>query len=509
MGPVVVRRRGRRSVAFVVGLLVALALAACSSGGGVGSAGSTAGSDGTSLHWGSCERSYEHSYTCAKLSVPLDPARPAGTQITIALIRTKATGKKIGSLLLNPGGPGVSSLAAWDSLSGVVSDDLHKRFDVIGFDPRGVGDSTSVHCTDARGLDAYTSLDFDPRSAVERQTLLAGAQRLAQGCAAQSGSLLPYVGTTFAAADMDRIRAALGETKLTYLGFSYGTFLGAEYAHQFPDRVRGLVLDGALDPSEPAIQGTIEQSVGFQRQLDRFLADCEAKNASKRSCGWKFTGDAHAALRALVAKVDAAPVPARSGRELASGQLFFGIAFALYDEASWPTLAKALQAVSTGDGSALLALSDSYNERDANGSYSNSIEANLAINCRDYPTPQTPDAAFAAAADAGRSAPDFGAANMNLGLACLFLPPSARGTALADPSAPSAPPILVVATTGDPATPYSQGVSLARKLGSGVLVTNVGEQHTAYGYSACVTKIVDAYLTDLTVPPAGTRCDDE
>jgi len=470
-----------------------------------GCSSSTSNGGGSSLPWGKCARSYDHAYTCANLAVPLDPAQPAGATITIALIRTKATGSKIGSLLVNPGGPGQSALESWDYLSETVSPAVRKRFDLVGFDPRGVGDSTSVRCADPKGLDAYTALDFDPQTSAQRQALIDGAKALADGCVARSGSLLPYVGTAYAAADMDRIRAAVGDEKLTYLGFSYGTFLGAEYAHLFPDHVRAMVLDGALDPSEPPVQSTIEQSAAFQRQLDRFLADC----ASKKSCAWTFTGDAHAAFRALVAKVDQAPLPAGGGRVLAPGQLFVGVGVALYDQSSWPVLARALQAVSRGDGSAMLMLADQYNERNADGTYSNSIEANLAINCRDYAPPASVDAAFAAAAQAAQAAPDLGASNMNLGLACVFFPPADTGTTIGPLTAAGAPPIVVVATTGDPATPYDQGVALAKELTTGVLVTNVGEQHTAYGYSACVDKTVDSYLINLTVPAVGLRCDDE
>jgi pimeloyl-ACP methyl ester carboxylesterase len=498
-----------RGIALVAAMALVGGLASCSSGSDSGS-GSDTGS-GTEppvstvaggIQWGSCVENYPHQYSCGRLEVPLDPAQPTGEKITLALIRTKAAGTKTGSLLVNPGGPGASALDSWDGLSRQISASVHKHFDVIGFDPRGVGQSTAVHCGNAAALDAYTSLDFDPRTSAERQALLDGAKAFAAGCVAGSGSLLRYVGTAYAAADLDAIRQAVGDDKLSYLGFSYGTFLGSAYAQQFPTHIRAMVLDGALDASEPATQITIEQSAAFQRQLDRFLANC----ASSKSCAWKFNGDPHGALRALVAKVDANPIRV-GNRTFTAGLLFFGMGYALYDEASWPTLAQALQGVATGKPGLMLQLADLYNGRAPNGEYTNETDANLAINCRDYEVPATVDAAFAAAAQAAAVAPDFGAANMNLALPCVFFPKADQGADIAPFTAVGAPPVVVVATTGDPATPYSQGVSLATSLSSGVLLTDVGERHTAYGYSPCVTKLVDAYLTDLSVPASGTRCD--
>ncbi|HEV7207347.1 MAG TPA: alpha/beta hydrolase [Mycobacteriales bacterium] len=490
-----------------------LALAACSSHSGAATgqpasgpataSGATNSAAGPApLAWGRCSRSYTGSYDCATLQVPLDHSKPDGKKIDIALIRTKATGTKQGSLLVNPGGPGASAVADWDFLSGQVDSTLHQHFDVVGFDPRGVGDSTAVHCVDSAGLDAFTALDFSPDNAAATAALEAGSKKLADGCVARSGDLLPFVGTKDAAKDMDNIRAALGDPKLTYLGFSYGTFLGAEYAQEFPSHVRALVLDGALDPSIPPVQATNDQSKGFQRQVDRFLADCQRRP----DCGWHIHGDPHAALRALVARIDASPLPAFGGRQLHAGQAFFGIGVALYDPASWPMLADALGAAENGDGGPLLRLSDFYTDRQDNGTYRNSTEANLAINCRDYNWPATPQQFLADDASALAAAPDFGVDNLNVTLGCAYFPPADRGAPIAPLTARGAPPILVVATTGDPATPYSEGVSLAKGLSSGVLLTNVGEQHTAYGYSACTRKLADSYLVTLSVPAAGTRC---
>ncbi len=304
---------------------------------------------------------------------------------------------------------------------------------------------------------------------------------------------------------MDRIRAAVGDERLSYLGFSYGTFLGAEYAQLFPTHVRALALDGALDPTLSAVAGAASQSRGFQSQLDAFLADC----ARRGSCDWKISGDPHEALRALVAQVEATPEPAGDGRALHAGELFYGIGVSLYARESWPELATALAGVARGDGTAMLALSDIYTERSDKG-YSNAIEANLAVECRDFVWPADPSTFVARAADAAKVAPDFGTANLDLELACAYWPGGARAKADPGPfTASGAPPILVIATTGDPATPYDEGVALAKQLSSGTLLTNVGEQHTAYQFSACVRQYADRYLTDLVVPPPATRCDDE
>lgn len=509
----------RHLVPFTVLALTVATLAACGGGGlGPGLAGSRAasppaatassGSAGaTSLHWGPCtNQTYQHPYQCATLTVPMDYTGTVPGTLQIALIKTPATDQqgKIGSLLVNPGGPGGSALSDWDFLSGQVDATLHKRFDVIGFDPRGVGYSTPINCLSSSQLDAFTSLDLAPTTAAGTQTLETVSKGLAASCAAKQGRLLPFVGTRDAARDMDRIRAAVGDAKLSYLGFSYGTLLGATYAQEFPHNVRALVLDGALDPSLPAVASVDQQSKGFQAQLDAFLAAC----AGDSSCAWKFTGDAHTALRSLLASLKANPLPVGS-RQLTVGTAFYGIGVALYDKRSWPALDQALGGVATGDGSQLLALADDYTQRKPDGSYSNETESNLAINCRDYAWPRDPATFLADARASAAYAPDFGPQNLAETLACAYWPADASGTGAPGPlTAVGAPPILVVATTGDPATPYSDGVAMAKTLSSGVLITNVGEQHTAYGYSACVRRYADAYLI-ATTSPGPQRCDDE
>jgi pimeloyl-ACP methyl ester carboxylesterase len=503
----------------LIAALVAGVLAACGgghaatpaapSGASTASASGSAGATGLStLHWGPCTvQTYTGHYQCATLQVPMDYTGAVPGTLSIALIKTPATdpSQRIGSLLINPGGPGESALGEWDFLSGQIDATLHKRFDVIGFDPRGVGYSTAVNCLTGPQLDAYTSIDLAPTTAAQTLALETEAKTVADECAAKQGTLLRFVGTANAAHDMDLIRAALGEDKLTYLGFSYGTLLGATYAQEFPTHVRAFVLDGAVDPSLSAVAGTDQQSKGFQAQLDAFLANC----AGSSSCAWKFSGDAHVALRALLAKITASPLRTDSSRNLTVGNAFYGIGVALYDQSSWPALQQALGQAASGDGTGLLALADDYTERNANGTYSNSTVSNLAIDCRDYAWPRSPATFLADAKASAAFAPDFGPANLDETLPCAYWPADASGSGAPGPdTAVGAPPILVVATTGDPATPYSDGVALANQLSSGVLLTNVGQQHTAYGYSACVRTIADNYLI-TTTNPGPRRCDDE
>lgn len=465
-----------------------------------GSAPARTGPTG-SLHWSSCRGRFQ----CASLQVPLDYARasPGARTIRLALIRSPATdpAHRLGSLVINPGGPGESAIGEFGFLVGQLSPALRSRFDVVGFDPRGVGSSTPVTCLSGPALDSFFALDLAPATAAGRAALVAGARTFARGCQQRSRYLLPYVGTANAARDLDRIRVALGERRLTYLGFSYGTYLGAEYAHLFPTKVRALVLDGALDPTLSPFASADSQSRGFESELTAFGQNCAATPA----CAWQPSGPRLADLRSLMAGLAAHPLPTGKSRALTEGEAFNGLGAALYSPQSWPSLDQALAAADQGDGGPLLALNDFYVERSAGGSYSNLIEAELAVNCRDAPWPSNPASYFAAAAAIAPAAPDFGPQNLLSSLPCAFWPVRAPGPTPA-PSAPGSPPILVVATTGDPATPYAEGVALARELGVGRLLTRVGEGHTGYGASACVRRYADAYLISGTVPPVGARC---
>lgn len=464
--------------------------------------GPPTGGEGT-LSWAPCTRSDLNKYQCASLAVPLDYAHSDQATITLALVRSRATdpSQRIGSLLINPGGPGGSALDEFAFLDGQLSSALRAHFDIVGFDPRGVGASQGVTCLSDPQLDAYYAADIDTSSA----SGLAQERRLAQtyvnGCEQRSGALLPFVGTIAAARDIDRIRAAVGDPKTSYLGYSYGTFLGSTYAQEFPTRVRAAVLDGAYDATLDPLDAAVQQIAAFQQALDAFVADCQDSS----SCLWRPNGDPHAVIRQILTSAGQRPLStAIKGRVLAQPQALTGMLAPLYDRSTWPVLAASLQQAQSGNGTLLLTVADSYYGRDGSGHYSDLLQANSAINCVDSAYPTDPAPYQAAAERQQRAAPDLAPALGQADLTCALWP--VRGTKPAVPTAKGAPPILVVGSTGDPATPYDQAVTLSRQLSSGVLLTREGEGHTGYGSSQCVRDKVDAYLIDGTVPAAGTRC---
>lgn len=440
-------------------------------------------------------------YECASLTVPLDYSNPTGQTISLALDRKPAAGAKIGSLITNPGGPGASGVDALDYLASLFPQSVLDRFDIVGFDPRGVGRSAPVRCETGPQLDQFIHLNPAPTTAAGFQTLVAGAKTFDQNCQAKSGAELPFVGTVNAARDMDEIRAAVGDPKLNFVGFSYGTFLGATYADLFPTHIRTMVLDGALDPALGPIATNIEQAAGFDSELNAFFTFC----AGSAACPWKPGGDMRAAYEAIIAHISAHPLPTGTGRTLGPGEAFFGVAQELYDQSTWPGLASGLAAAQAGDGSELLQDSDEYTMRGPNGVYSNALEANNAISCVDQSWPRDPAVLEQNATLAKQRAPEFGVADLYGALPCTGWP--APPTSQPHPIvAPGSPPIVVVGSTGDPATPYSDAQGLAKELKNGVLLTRVGDGHTGYRSSLCVRNSVDAYLLQLTVPAAGTRC---
>ncbi|MFB9677048.1 alpha/beta hydrolase [Streptosporangium vulgare] len=489
----------------VVAVLAAVALlaSACTgtdanAGSGSGTAGGEAG--GTSLGWEECGGGFE----CAKLPVPLDHAKPDGEKIELSVIRLPASGDRIGSILLNPGGPGASGVKYARSARTAVSAAVRDRFDVVGFDPRGVGESAPVRCLSTSELDTYVGLDSSPDSPGEITMLEEGSRRFASGCQARSGRLLPHVGTADAARDMDLLRAAVGDSRLTYLGKSYGTQLGAAYADLFPSHVRALVLDGAVDPSLGPLELNTAQARGFEVALDAFLGDC----LTATDC--PFSGSvssARAEIAALLRRADAAPLTNRTGdgRTVTEAWTTLGLITPLYDRQAWPVLRQALGQALKGDGTTLLRLADLLIDREPNGEYTNQTESNLAVNCVDVPYPRDSAAYATAARESAKDAPLFGAYVMWSSLPCAYWP--AKGGPRAKIDAPGAPPIMVVGTERDPATPYEWSEALASQLSSGVLVGFDGDGHTAYlTGSTCVDRLVDDYLIDLTVPKDGTRC---
>lgn len=438
---------------------------------------------------------------CGTLEVPLDYADPGGRKIGLALARIPATGTKIGSLLTNPGGPGASGIDELDYIASLLSPSVLAHFDIVSWDPRGVDRSAPVTCATGPELDQYIHLNPAPTTQAGFNALVAASEAFDKGCEAMSGSLLPYVGTINTARDLDEIRAAVGDAKLNYFGFSYGTFLGATYADLFPTHIRAMVLDGALNPDADPITSVIDQAVGFDQELASFFAYC----SGSAFCAWQPGGNLTTAYNALIARITAHPLPGGGGRTLGPGEAFLGIANELYDQATWPDLASGLAAAESGDGTALLESSDDYTDRSSNGTYGNEIEANNAISCVDDPWPRNPAVIEQAGVTARQEAPEFGVADLYGSIACSFwpAPPTSVPHVI---TAAGSPPIVVVGSTGDPATPYADAEALASQLHNGVLLTRVGEGHTGYRSSACVRTYVNAYLVDLTVPPKGIRC---
>ncbi len=442
---------------------------------------------------------------CTTIEVPLDYAAPAAGTIRLALDRVPATDRanRAGSLLVNPGGPGGSGLDYAKAADRILGAKVRARYDVVGFDPRGVGQSTPVKCLTDSQLDTFIGTDPDPESPTEIAESEQQAQQLADGCRAESARLLPHVGTPDAARDMDVIRAVVGDPKLTYLGKSYGTYLGAVYAGLFPSRVGRLVLDGAIDPSLTSDQLDLGQAAGFQTAVEAFLADCVRQG----DCPLGDTvAQAQSRLAELLDEVQREPLPTGTERELTGGQAFLGVVAPLYDREAWPTLRSALAELVQGRGDTLLAIADLYSDRGPDGYTSNANEAIYAVNCLDRPDDDTVAQVRAQLPAFQRASPVFGAALAWSSLPCGDWPVKS-GTRPGPIAAAGAPPILVVGTTRDPATPYAWSQSLARQLTSGVLLTREGDGHTAYFMgNECIDTKVEAYLLNGTPPADETRC---
>ncbi|MEV0602114.1 alpha/beta hydrolase [Streptomyces sp. NPDC050315] len=456
------------------------------------------------LSWRSCG---PKGFECATLRAPLDYAKPSrATDLKLAVSRKKAPGpgKRIGSLMVDPGGPGASAINYLQQYAPEPAA-VKARYDMVAMDPRGVARSEPVRCLTNKQMDGYTQVDQTPDDKAEQTKLTTAYKKFADGCKTRSGKVLGHVSTVEAARDMDIFRAVLGDRKLTYVGASYGTFLGATYAGLYPSRVGRLVLDGAMDPSLTSRQLNEDQTAGFNTAFNSFAADC----IKKRDCplGTKSTADAGKQLSAFFRRLDARPIATGDSRELTESLATSGVIAAMYDQSAWPLLREYLTKAQKGDGSGLLALSDTYYERDPDGSYANQMFANPAVNCLDLPP------AFSSPAQVESALPTFRKASPVFGenfawapLNCAYWPAKATGEAHRI-EAKGAAPILVVGTTRDPATPYPWARGLASQLSSGRLLTYEGDGHTAYGRgSDCIDTAVNTYLLEGTPPAKNKRC---
>lgn len=463
---------------------------------------------GQPLSWEACEGADAGTYDCTTVTAPLDWTDPDSGEIELAVIRRAAgSGSPLGSLLTNPGGPGASGydLIA-DNATFAVGNDLADVYDVIGFDPRGVGRSTAVSCFDAKQMDSYLfDIPAAPRGSDAWENELAERnEEFVSACVDGSDGILPFVTTDNAARDLDLLRAVLGDEKLNYLGYSYGTFLGATYAKLFPERVGRLVLDGAIDPSVSGLDVGTTQAVGFESALRAYMADC----LEGRDCPFRGTvDDAMADLGTLLASVDRSPLTGADGRMLGADTLMTAIIAALYSQDSWPYLSRALSEVLSGSADTALLLADFYFGRTPDGRYEdNSTEAFRAYNCMDYPLDTSEADQGAAQALIEQKAPTIAPYWQGVDVCEVWpAPPTGVREKI---TADGAAPIVVIGTTNDPATPYEWSVSLADQLSSGVLITRVGEGHTGFNKgNACVDDAVTTYLIDGTAPSADLRCE--
>jgi pimeloyl-ACP methyl ester carboxylesterase len=506
-------RRGRLTRTAAAAAAAMLGLAACTSAGPdpvplppPTAAPSTPAPDlaryyDQTLSWDECGGGFE----CTSVTVPRDWAASDTGDIQVSLIRLPAKGTRIGSLLINPGGPGVSGVDYVRAAKAQYTAPVRDAFDVVGFDPRGTGGTDPVRCLPPDQLDAFYAADPTPDDAAEEQELTRSIAELTRGCEERSGAILPYVSTEDSARDMDIIRAALGDDQLSYLGASYGTYLGAVYAGLFPDRVGRMVLDGALDPALGAIETGKQQLQGFQAAFDSFVADC----ATHDDC--PLPADPVAAGQRIAdfyVSVDANPLPTfDAARPLTEGLANLGIGEALYaPEYFWDPLRQGLRQAFAGDGSTLLSLADLYTDRNSDGSYGNLLEANIAINCLDKGSLESVAEAKALVPEYQKLSPVFGAGFAWGTVTCRDwpTPPVAPSEPI---SANGAAPILVVGTTRDPATPYAWAQALASQLASGVLLTYDGDGHTAYNRgNACINRAVEGYLVAGVVPEDGKTC---
>lgn len=438
--------------------------------------------------------------TCGYLEVPFDYDNPdLGSFVLFLKKRAADPALRVGSMLVNPGGPGFGGSSLASDAEFYFSTTLIKYFDIIGWDPRGTGESTpAIDCVDS--YDEYFGLDSPPETPQENQALIDAGEAFSKMCDENSGSILPYISTRSSANDMNSIREALGEDKITYFGFSYGSELGATWATLFPGTVRAAVLDGAVDPAATATQEGLSQAKGFEGSLNSFLAHC----AATPSCEFYNGGKSADALDKLLLNIDALPLVVSKDRTaVTQGVAFTAIAQAMYSDSLWPQLEAALAAAQKGDGSGLLGLYDEYYQRNPDGSYGNQLEAFLAISCLDDPGASSVEDIAASVKMFTDAAPRLGG-NFAYGYACTNWPvPPAQKVKV---TGVGAGPIVVVGTTGDPATPLSSTRNMAKALDQGILLVVEADQHTGYGANKCIVDAVDDYLIKLIKPTNELVC---
>ncbi|TCC29893.1 alpha/beta hydrolase [Kribbella sindirgiensis] len=441
---------------------------------------------------------------CATIEVPLDYKKPTGQTIELRArkVLAKDRGGRIGTLFINPGGPGASGQDFAAQVPMLFGSPLLRKFDIIGWDPRGVGESTPVKCLDTAQLDAMIAADGTPDTPAEVADVEKHAKAFAAACTQRAGALLSHVNTKDAARDIDVLRGIVGDSQLYYLGMSYGTYLGATYAELFPKNVGRLVLDGAVDPAITSQQMGMAQAKGFDKALDAFAEDC-----AQRSC--KLGGSKNEVLAKvdkLIKDSDAHPLPGDGQRQVTQALVVLGMVYPLYLKEFWPRLEDAVVDGLAGNGSRLLALADEYTDRKPSGYSDNANEAQIAVNCSDRPDVTSIAQLQAEVPEYKAASPRFGEFIAWSSASCINWP--VKPTDKPHPiKAAGSKPIMVLGTTRDPATPYEWAVGLAHQLENGVLVTRDGDGHTAYlSGNACVKNVVESYLVQGNTPAADIKC---
>jgi pimeloyl-ACP methyl ester carboxylesterase len=450
------------------------------------------------INWKNCRQDFK----CATLAVPIDYKNLATGTFEIALLKYEArTSKKLGSLIINPGGPGGSGVDYAYAAEYIFSPAILDRYNIVGFDPRGVSRSAPIRCLNDKELDANNNSDSKPDNEREFQQILIDTQKYAEICKDKNKHLTSY-STANVARDMDILREALGDEQLNYMGKSYGTYLGTLYAQFFPYKVGRVVLDGAVDPTISNFQQTLTQAIGFDQAFSSFAKDC----ATKKNCA--LPSDKEAAIvemQGLFAQAAKKPLPTKSSnRTLSETMMVLGTASAMYDSATgWPKLRKAITQAQNGYGDEFLELADEYTGRQSDGSYpNNEFDSGAVIDCLDVNEPRTVAQIKRDAEEFAERAPLFGPYLAYGGLTCKYFGQS-REVAMAPTKTTNS--IVVIGTTGDPATPYEWAQGLNKLLINSVLVSLTGEGHTGQGQgNACIDDQIDDFYLTGKVPTTST-----